>query len=111
MTFALSPTFLRLIGKIHIYSDIRRRRVAAHIHNIMGVPNWLRASTINEKVAASAFGRWFRLEGSGHPLERPGSRFLTELRAGTVTAAAMLYVGVFVDELTIDHQCQCVDPV
>lgn len=37
-------------------------------------------------------GRWFRLEGSGHPLERPGSKFMTEMRAGTVTAAAMLYV-------------------
>jgi AGZA family xanthine/uracil permease-like MFS transporter len=58
----------------------------------MRTPNWLRAETINDRVADSAVGRWFRLEGSGHPLERPGSRFLTELRAGTVTAAAMLYV-------------------
>lgn len=50
------------------------------------------ASTINERVAKSVVGRWFRLDGSGHPLERPGSKFLTEIRAGTVTAAAMLYV-------------------
>ncbi|WWC98245.1 hypothetical protein V866_005136 [Kwoniella sp. B9012] len=48
--------------------------------------------TINEAVAKTFIGRWFRLEGSGHPLARPGSKFLTELRAGTVTAAAMLYI-------------------
>ncbi|WRT69331.1 uncharacterized protein IL334_006315 [Kwoniella shivajii] len=47
---------------------------------------------INEAVARSFIGRWFRLDGSGHPLARPGSKFLTELRAGTVTAAAMLYI-------------------
>lgn len=47
---------------------------------------------LNDRVAASAVGRWFRLEGCGHPLARPGSRFTTELRAGTVTAAAMLYI-------------------
>lgn len=47
---------------------------------------------LDKRVAKSFAGRWFRLEGSGHPLERPGSRFSTELRAGTVTAAAMLYV-------------------
>jgi hypothetical protein len=51
------------------------------------------AHSINERAAKSFIGRWFRLEGSGHPLERPGAKFLTELRAGTVTAAAMLYVG------------------
>ncbi|WWC63731.1 uncharacterized protein I303_106336 [Kwoniella dejecticola CBS 10117] len=48
--------------------------------------------SINEAVAKTFVGRWFRLEGSGHPLARPGSKFLTELRAGTVTAAAMLYI-------------------
>lgn len=53
--------------------------------------------TINEKVAQSYFGRWFRLEGSGHPLSRPGSKFLTEIRAGCVTAAAMLYIIVSCD--------------
>jgi AGZA family xanthine/uracil permease-like MFS transporter len=47
---------------------------------------------IDNAVARSFVGRWFRLEGSGHVLERPGSKFCTELRAGTVTAAAMLYV-------------------
>lgn len=47
---------------------------------------------LNERVARSFVGRWFRLEGSGHPLARTGSKFTTELRAGTVTAAAMLYI-------------------
>lgn len=28
------------------------------------------------QVADSVIGRWFRLEGSGHPREREGSRFM-----------------------------------
>lgn len=47
---------------------------------------------LNEKVARSGVGRWFRLEGCGHPLERKGSKFMTEVRAGIITAFAMLYV-------------------
>ncbi|TFK51558.1 hypothetical protein OE88DRAFT_1801488 [Heliocybe sulcata] len=50
------------------------------------------ADRINAHVANSAFGRWFRLEGSGHPKEREGSRFLTEIRAGLTTWAAMAYI-------------------
>jgi len=30
---------------------------------------------INAAVALSPVGTWFRLEGSGHPKEREGSRF------------------------------------
>ena len=44
------------------------------------------------RVAQSWFGRYFRLEGCGHPLERKGSRFSVELRAGCVTFAAMAYI-------------------
>jgi len=58
----------------------------------MGFKERFNTEGINQKVAKSFVGKWFRLEGSGHPLERPGSKFMTELRAGTVTAAAMLYV-------------------
>lgn len=47
---------------------------------------------VNESVARSFLGRHFRLEGSGHPLERNGSKFLTEIRAGAVTFAAMAYI-------------------
>ncbi|EPQ53286.1 xanthine/uracil permease [Gloeophyllum trabeum ATCC 11539] len=50
------------------------------------------ADRINARVANSAFGRWFHLEGSGHPKEREGSRFLTEIRAGLTTWAAMAYI-------------------
>jgi len=47
---------------------------------------------INAYVADSPVGRWFRLEGSGHPRERVDSRFTTELRAGLTTWAAMAYI-------------------
>ncbi|KAI0776915.1 permease family-domain-containing protein [Trametes elegans] len=47
---------------------------------------------LNAAVADSAVGRHFRLEGSGHMKEREGSRFLTEIRAGLTTWAAMAYI-------------------
>ncbi|KAK0436458.1 permease family-domain-containing protein [Armillaria borealis] len=46
----------------------------------------------SSKVADSFVGRWFKLEGSGHPRERVGSRFTTEIRAGLTTWAAMAYI-------------------
>lgn len=56
----------------------------------MGVPELI--NNLNRAVATSPVGYYFRLDGSGHPLSRPGSRFLTELRAGLVTFAAMAYI-------------------
>jgi len=47
---------------------------------------------LNAQVAYSPVGRWFRLEGCGHPKEREGSRFVTEIRAGITTWAAMAYI-------------------
>lgn len=47
---------------------------------------------VNAMVAKSPVGRWFRLDGSGHPLERKDSHFLTELRAGLATFFAMAYI-------------------
>ncbi|KIY44735.1 xanthine/uracil permease [Fistulina hepatica ATCC 64428] len=47
---------------------------------------------INARVADSFVGRYFRLEGSGVLRERIGSRFLTEIRAGLTTWAAMAYI-------------------
>lgn len=47
---------------------------------------------VNARVADSAVGRWFRLDGSGHPLSRPGSKFTTEIRAGLTTWASMAYI-------------------
>ncbi|KAJ2056762.1 hypothetical protein GGH13_007477, partial [Coemansia sp. S155-1] len=48
--------------------------------------------TLNTFVACSAVGRWFRLEGSGAKVERPGSKFSIELRAGLTTFVAMAYI-------------------
>lgn len=53
---------------------------------------WERVSKVDEAIARSFVGRHFRLEGSGHPLERKGSRFSTEIRAGLVTFTAMAYI-------------------
>ncbi|CAO3661745.1 unnamed protein product [Umbelopsis ramanniana] len=47
---------------------------------------------INTRVANSAFGRHFKLEGSGAKKERLNSRFLTELRGGLATFVAMAYI-------------------
>ncbi|KAK0544268.1 hypothetical protein OC845_005683 [Tilletia horrida] len=49
-------------------------------------------ANLNESVAKSSIGSYFRLDGSSHPLARTGSVFTTEIRAGLVTAAAMLYI-------------------
>lgn len=47
---------------------------------------------INDAVAQSIVGRRFRLDGSHHRLQREGSRFLTEIRAGLATFFAMAYI-------------------
>ncbi|CAO1637120.1 unnamed protein product [Sympodiomycopsis kandeliae] len=47
---------------------------------------------MNDSIARSFVGKWFRLDGSGHILQREGSRFTTELRAGIITAASMMYI-------------------
>jgi AGZA family xanthine/uracil permease-like MFS transporter len=46
----------------------------------------------NVRIARSPVGRWFQLEGSGHPKERKGSLFFTELRAGIACFFAMAYI-------------------
>ncbi|KAK3372053.1 permease family-domain-containing protein [Podospora didyma] len=46
----------------------------------------------NAKIAKTAMGRWFRLQGSGHPKERKDSYFFTEMRAGLATFFAMAYI-------------------
>lgn len=45
---------------------------------------------LNERVARSAFGRYFLLEGSGHPNARKGARFTTEIRGGLTTFSSMV---------------------
>ncbi|UPK99897.1 hypothetical protein LCI18_010832 [Fusarium solani-melongenae] len=46
----------------------------------------------NSRVSSSGFGRFFRLEGSGHPKEIPGSSLYNEIRAGATTFATMAYI-------------------
>ncbi|ROV94880.1 hypothetical protein VSDG_07128 [Cytospora chrysosperma] len=48
--------------------------------------------TVNQKIAKSPVGRWFRLDGSGHKKTRRGSYFFTEIRAGLATFFAMAYI-------------------
>ncbi|KAL2074555.1 hypothetical protein VTL71DRAFT_8333 [Oculimacula yallundae] len=48
--------------------------------------------SLDKRVAKSTFGRVFRLDGSGHPKERKGSRFMTEVRAGLSTFFTMAYI-------------------
>lgn len=46
----------------------------------------------NLRIAQSPVGKYFRLENSGHPKERKGSYFFTEIRAGLATFFAMAYI-------------------
>lgn len=65
---------------------------------------------INAAVALSPVGTWFRLEGCGHPKERAGSRFLTEIRAGLTTWAAMAYIVSVNAAILSDSGGTCVCP-
>lgn len=67
---------------------------------------------LNATVADSLVGRWFKLEGSGHPRERVGSRFTTELRAGITTWAAMAYIISVNASILSDSggTCVCTNP-
>ncbi|EPE05338.1 purine transporter [Ophiostoma piceae UAMH 11346] len=68
--------------------------------------------TANAKIAASPVGRWFRLEGSGHPKERKGSYFFTEIRAGLAAFFAMAYIIAVNASVVSDSggNCICNDP-
>ncbi|KAI0602519.1 purine transporter [Biscogniauxia sp. FL1348] len=46
----------------------------------------------NARIARSPVGRYFQLDGSGHPRERKGSYFFTEIRAGVAAFFAMAYI-------------------
>ncbi|KAJ1335861.1 Purine transporter [Microdochium nivale] len=66
------------------------------------------AQTLNNKVARSAVGRWFKLDGSGSVKERKGSNFTTELRAGLVTFFAMSYILAVNSSIVADSGGTCV---
>ncbi|KLO07409.1 hypothetical protein SCHPADRAFT_836778 [Schizopora paradoxa] len=65
---------------------------------------------LNARVAVSRLGWWFQLEGSGHPRERMGSRFMTEIRAGITTWAAMAYIISVNASIISDSGGTCVCP-
>jgi AGZA family xanthine/uracil permease-like MFS transporter len=64
----------------------------------------------NVAVARSPVGKYFRLEGSGHPKERKGSHFFTEFRAGLATFFAMAYIISVNSSVVSDTGGTCVCP-
>ncbi|PPQ68123.1 hypothetical protein CVT24_002949 [Panaeolus cyanescens] len=68
------------------------------------------AEKINNAVANTVVGKWFTLEGSGAKKERVGSRFLTEVRAGLTTWAAMAYIISVNASILSDSGGTCVCP-
>ncbi|ODA84149.1 hypothetical protein RJ55_02667 [Drechmeria coniospora] len=68
------------------------------------------ADTVNAKVAASPVGYWFHLDGSGHPRQRHGSYFLTEIRAGLASFFAMAYIIAVNSAVVADSGGTCVCP-
>ncbi|KAH8896819.1 putative nucleoside transporter [Thozetella sp. PMI_491] len=71
-----------------------------------GFNRWVHRT--NEKIAVSAVGRYFRLDGSGHPKERKGSYFFTEIRAGLATFFAMAYIIAVNASIVTDSGGTCV---
>ncbi|KAJ3492690.1 hypothetical protein NLJ89_g11181 [Agrocybe chaxingu] len=65
---------------------------------------------LNDAVARSPVGKWFKLEGSGAKGERVGSRFTTEIRAGVTTWAAMAYIISVNASILSDSGGTCVCP-
>ncbi|EON66846.1 hypothetical protein W97_06248 [Coniosporium apollinis CBS 100218] len=64
----------------------------------------------NLAIARGPVGRYFRLDGSGHPKERKGSYFFTELRAGLATFFAMAYIISVNANITSQSGGTCVCP-
>jgi AGZA family xanthine/uracil permease-like MFS transporter len=64
----------------------------------------------NLRIARSPVGRYFRLENSGHPKERKGSYFFTEIRAGLATFFAMAYIISVNANITSQSGGTCVCP-
>ncbi|RYP66144.1 hypothetical protein DL770_008862 [Monosporascus sp. CRB-9-2] len=62
----------------------------------------------NLRVAKTPVGRWFRLEGSGHPKERKGSYLFTEIRAGIAAFFAMAYIIAVNSSIVADTGGTCV---
>ncbi|CAN9099563.1 unnamed protein product [Alternaria alternata] len=70
-------------------------------------------AALNDVVSASFVGRYFHLDGSGHPNEIKNARFTTELRAGLTTFFTMAYIIAVNASVLTDSgaTCVCNDPV
>ncbi|KAK8154646.1 permease family-domain-containing protein [Phyllosticta citrichinensis] len=67
---------------------------------------------LDKRIAESGFGRFFRLDGSGHSKEVKNTRFLSEVRAGLTTFFTMSYVISVNAAILTDSggACKCNDP-
>ncbi|KAJ4381522.1 hypothetical protein N0V86_002882 [Didymella sp. IMI 355093] len=68
------------------------------------------AEKSNQAIARSFVGKYFRLDGSGHPKERKDARFWTEFRAGLATFFAMAYIISVNSTILADTGGTCVCP-
>ncbi|ORX88628.1 hypothetical protein K493DRAFT_319329 [Basidiobolus meristosporus CBS 931.73] len=67
---------------------------------------------LNENIARSPVGKWFKLEGSGAKGERANTKFSSELRAGLATFVTMAYI-ISVNSTIISETggtCECKPP-
>ncbi|KAH7382690.1 purine transporter [Phaeosphaeria sp. MPI-PUGE-AT-0046c] len=70
-------------------------------------------AALNDLVSRSVVGKYFHLDGSGHPNEIRNARFTTELRAGLTTFFTMAYIIAVNASVLTDSggTCVCKDPV
>lgn len=93
----------------HFSLESKERRKKHIKAGIMGAyADWVHRT--NLWVARSPVGRYFLLEGSGHPRERKGSYFFTEIRAGLATFFAMAYIISVNASITSETGGTCVCP-
>ncbi|KAH7113334.1 purine transporter [Dendryphion nanum] len=65
-------------------------------------------AALNDLVAGSVVGRYFHLDGSGHPQAIKNARFTTELRAGLTTFFTMAYIIAVNASVLTDSGATCV---
>ncbi|EPS36911.1 hypothetical protein H072_9558 [Dactylellina haptotyla CBS 200.50] len=75
------------------------------------IRRWI--TTIDNAVAKTVVGHYFRLEGSSHPKARTGARFMTEIRAGITIFFTMAYIISVNATILTDSggTCECAETV
>ncbi|KAF3906622.1 hypothetical protein ABW20_dc0109124 [Dactylellina cionopaga] len=71
------------------------------------INRWVQS--LDNAIARSYVGHYFRLEGSTHPKARPGARFVNEIRAGITIFFTMAYI-ISVNATIISQSggtCEC----